>query len=163
MNTEFGLPIFFRIFFDPNSAIPNQTEELEAGSPLSGDLISVILRINYPYDVRRILQLKPHYFRIFQAQYASPNDIPDVTAKRYRGLKNTYQMLQFQALSIAAANNLRNLDINQRKCRFSDESNLPISRIYTYNICLMNCRRNLAIELCKCVPHFYPIIGKLNL
>ncbi|XP_017042710.1 acid-sensing ion channel 5-like [Drosophila ficusphila] len=46
--------------------------------------------------------------------------------------------------------------IAMRKCRFHHESNLTHFPFYTKNICLQECRINLAYERCKCIPHFYP-------
>uniref|UniRef100_A0A182ILU4 Amiloride-sensitive sodium channel n=1 Tax=Anopheles atroparvus TaxID=41427 RepID=A0A182ILU4_ANOAO len=46
--------------------------------------------------------------------------------------------------------------ISQRGCRFTYESNLTHYSIYTKDICLQECRIQLAYKLCGCIPHFYP-------
>ncbi|TMW49502.1 hypothetical protein DOY81_005421, partial [Sarcophaga bullata] len=44
----------------------------------------------------------------------------------------------------------------QRKCRFQYESEtLQTSPIYTFGLCLAECRLFLALRVCGCVPHFY--------
>ncbi|XP_058122437.1 sodium channel protein Nach [Anopheles ziemanni] len=46
--------------------------------------------------------------------------------------------------------------ISQRGCRFTYESNLTHYSIYTKDICLQECRIQMAYKLCGCIPHFYP-------
>lgn len=45
--------------------------------------------------------------------------------------------------------------ISQRSCRFHSESNLTHYKVYTKNLCMSQCRLDLAYRLCKCIPHFY--------
>lgn len=53
------------------------------------------------------------------------------------------------------------LSISQRQCRFTNEANsLSSSPVYSYNICQMECRRNMALQFCGCIPHFYRPNGK---
>lgn len=46
--------------------------------------------------------------------------------------------------------------ISQRKCRFNSESNLTHYDFYSKNLCLSECRLNLAMKHCGCIPFFYP-------
>ncbi|XP_016974859.2 acid-sensing ion channel 5 [Drosophila rhopaloa] len=58
---------------------------------------------------------------------------------------------------IIAENNLeRHTTVTMRKCRFHHESNLTHFPFYTKNVCMQECRINLAYKMCKCIPHFYP-------
>ncbi|XP_052852124.1 acid-sensing ion channel 5 isoform X3 [Drosophila gunungcola] len=58
---------------------------------------------------------------------------------------------------ITADDNLeRQTTITMRKCRFYHESNLTHFPFYTRNVCMQECRINLAYRICKCIPHFYP-------
>ncbi|CAD7086027.1 unnamed protein product [Hermetia illucens] len=51
----------------------------------------------------------------------------------------------------------RRTTIEQRGCRFHQESNLTyFKRVYTKNLCNQECRIGFALEKCKCIPHFYP-------
>ncbi|KDR13715.1 Sodium channel protein Nach [Zootermopsis nevadensis] len=54
-----------------------------------------------------------------------------------------------------ATDDVRNLRVDHRKCRFRDESNLAISDIYSVNLCQSQCRAEMAIRLCGCAPFFY--------
>ncbi|XP_017075015.2 uncharacterized protein LOC108110458 [Drosophila eugracilis] len=58
---------------------------------------------------------------------------------------------------IIAEDNLeKDTTVTMRKCRFQHESNLTHFPFYTRTICQQECRLNLAYEICKCIPHFYP-------
>lgn len=46
--------------------------------------------------------------------------------------------------------------ISQRGCRFPEESNLTHYRYYTRRLCFSECRIQLAMKYCGCIPHFYP-------
>lgn len=54
----------------------------------------------------------------------------------------------------------RQLSIRQRRCVFANEQPLETSPVYTYSACMRQCRMRLCRSFCKCVPHFYPAIGK---
>ena len=50
--------------------------------------------------------------------------------------------------------------ISQRGCRFHSESNLTHYKVYSKMLCQSECRLNLAMKYCKCIPWFYPNKGK---
>ncbi|KAJ9590221.1 hypothetical protein L9F63_016671, partial [Diploptera punctata] len=54
-----------------------------------------------------------------------------------------------------ASPELRQLYPVQRNCRFQDEIENTKSPIYSYNICKMECRKQMAKQYCDCVPFFY--------
>ncbi|XP_017866050.1 PREDICTED: uncharacterized protein LOC108615789 [Drosophila arizonae] len=94
------------------------------------------------------------------------------------GNKSTYH-IQFMLNSISAENEVRNVPIAYRKCRYIDENNLkyyavgvvhiyfapssPASYTILYytlqpyhpSLCRMECRINRALALCHCKPFFY--------
>ncbi|XP_075225732.1 pickpocket protein 19-like [Lycorma delicatula] len=86
----------------------------------------------------------------------SPFEMPEVRAKNYVVVTMMERDTTFHFLETVASKELRSLTPEQRKCRFIDEPlkhwNIPK---YSYNICLMECRRSLAYKLCSCAPHFY--------
>lgn len=63
-----------------------------------------------------------------------------------------------------ATEEVRQLHVDHRRCRFLDESNLEVSPFYTVNLCYGQCRAKLAIKLCGCAPFFYVGVqqGKVN-
>lgn len=53
------------------------------------------------------------------------------------------------------------LSISQRQCRFTNEAEtMASSPVYSYNLCKIECRKQLAIQKCGCIPHFYRATGK---
>lgn len=68
----------------------------------------------------------------------------------------TYTALQFDALAITANPNIRDLLFRQRRCRFSDESNLPhFPTIYSYSLCKFECEIQSYYRWCRCIPFIY--------
>lgn len=64
---------------------------------------------------------------------------------------------EFETLSIEiiTTKDFRETYISQRGCRFHTESNLTHYAVYSKNLCMSECRLELAYKLCKCIPHFY--------
>ncbi|XP_066907455.1 sodium channel protein Nach isoform X2 [Halyomorpha halys] len=68
--------------------------------------------------------------------------------------------LDICALSTYSTEATRTLSVQQRKCRFIEESNLEISPVYSYRLCQSECRMHLSLKLCGCIPYFYRNTGK---
>ncbi|CAH1407456.1 unnamed protein product [Nezara viridula] len=68
--------------------------------------------------------------------------------------------LDTNVLSIYSTDATRKLSVQQRKCRFMDESNLETSPVYSYRLCQSECRMHLSLKLCGCIPYFYRNSGK---
>ena len=70
-----------------------------------------------------------------------------------------FSVLLFLKDFFSASGKLRDLQIQQRKCLFYDESNenLPV---YSVNICNSICKAQQAIAMCGCRPYFYPFMSK---
>ncbi|KAJ0175159.1 hypothetical protein K1T71_009300 [Dendrolimus kikuchii] len=60
-----------------------------------------------------------------------------------------------QISSTRTSEDLHDLSINLRKCRFHYERYYQRYPFYTYNVCLLECRIKMILKLCGCVPHFY--------
>ncbi|XP_044730503.1 sodium channel protein Nach-like [Chrysoperla carnea] len=70
--------------------------------------------------------------------------------------------LEFSIKETYTTENARQLSIHQRKCVFPDEIQIKSEpgNIYTYNACTRQCRIDLALHYCGCIPFFYaPIEG----
>ncbi|XP_017960637.1 sodium channel protein Nach [Drosophila navojoa] len=63
----------------------------------------------------------------------------------------------FKVLETVASNNLRELSVEQRKCVFNDEETSNL-KVYSKSLCLARCRAIMALEMCNCVPFFYPFV-----
>ncbi|XP_017073111.1 sodium channel protein Nach [Drosophila eugracilis] len=63
----------------------------------------------------------------------------------------------FKVLETVASKNLRQLSVAQRKCVFNNEETSNL-KIYSKSLCLARCRAVMALEMCNCVPFFYPYV-----
>ena len=72
-----------------------------------------------------------------------------------KSVANCTVTMNLQMSELIATQAVRDLNINRRKCRFYDESNLKISRLYSMSLCHTQSRIDLAVEKCACAPFFY--------
>ncbi|XP_017078185.1 uncharacterized protein LOC108112606 [Drosophila eugracilis] len=56
---------------------------------------------------------------------------------------------------ILSGNDVRNLPLAYRKCRYKDENNLEYYSPYYQSLCRLECRIKWALSLCNCKPFFY--------
>jgi len=97
-----------------------------------------------------VLQYYVHYSK----------EVPNIVDKYYEVQEGMERDTTFTFWEMISAPELRRLSPSQRRCRFMDEPMDNTIPVYSYNVCRMICRRNLALKLCKCTPHFYPYPGK---
>lgn len=86
-------------------------------------------------------------------------EVPNIVDKYYSVTENMERDTTFTFWEMTSAPELRRLSPSQRRCRFMDEPMDNTIPVYSYNVCRMICRRNLALKLCKCIPHFYAYPG----
>lgn len=55
---------------------------------------------------------------------------------------------------------VRDVSIQQRNCRFMEESNLDVYPFYSYSACCVQCRKDAQLKTCKCAHHLMPNTGK---
>lgn len=82
-----------------------------------------------------------------------------------RSVGYTKEAYEFEAYSIEIITTKQFRDdtfISQRGCRFHSESNLTHYKVYSKLLCLSECRVNLAMKVCGCIPYFYPNKSKLT-
>lgn len=72
---------------------------------------------------------------------------------------NQTDSIDLQMELTLAEEEVRNLPINFRKCRFEDENNLLYFKTYMQTHCYVECRITEALKLCNCKPFFY-VIGE---
>lgn len=87
----------------------------------------------------------------------SPYDTINVA----RSIGYTQDAFEFETLSIEiiTTKDIKETFISQRGCRFHWESNLTHYTVYSKNLCMSECRLELAYARCGCIPHFYPNKG----
>lgn len=87
-------------------------------------------------------------------------EVPNIVDKYYEVQEGMERDTTFTFWEMISAPELRRLNPSQRRCRFMDEPMDNTIPVYSYNVCRMICRRNLALKMCKCIPHFYPHPGR---
>lgn len=56
---------------------------------------------------------------------------------------------------------VRSLSHKDRKCIFPEENSVNFSSEYNFWACMTECRMRVTLELCKCIPFYYPHIREL--
>jgi hypothetical protein len=72
-----------------------------------------------------------------------------------------YNIIALSATRVDADDNMKNLNADDRKCLFSEESSdLKIYKNYTYTNCLFECGLHAAVKKYKCIPWYFPSVGE---
>ncbi|KAL5273579.1 hypothetical protein ACFFRR_000373 [Megaselia abdita] len=108
--------------------------------PLDGEIYAQIINLSTSYDV---------YFH-------SAGEIPDITKKKYTFPESDYTTVELVALEIFTDKKARDFTIKQRSCRFRHEAeDMMTVPVYSFGLCLMECRMKFTLKMCNCIPHFY--------
>ncbi|KAE8743248.1 hypothetical protein FOCC_FOCC011128 [Frankliniella occidentalis] len=84
----------------------------------------------------------------------SPYEIPDSASKPFTVHSRQERDTTVRFLETVADPALRQLSKRQRRCQFFNEGKKPYP-VYSYNLCMMTCRRKMAVRYCGCAPFFY--------
>ena len=52
--------------------------------------------------------------------------------------------------------NLKSYTFRRRKCYYSNERHLRFFKFYTMELCKLECLTNYTLNLCGCVPYYFP-------
>ncbi|KAL7738280.1 hypothetical protein ACLKA6_006611 [Drosophila palustris] len=108
--------------------------------PLDGEIYAQIINLSTAYDV---------YFH-------GAGDVPSISKQRYTFPESDYTTVELIALEIYTNEEARAFTTKQRKCRFQYEADgMQTVPIYSFGLCLSECRMFFALRICGCVPHFY--------
>ena len=104
--------------------------------------------------IRRMSKSMPRSFRMSLSTMADYYDF----SSTYQIIKPGYHTIwKIQAMEIAPANDLHELPVDKRNCRFPDEaSELNIFKVYSKKACLLECHIKKASEVCQCHPWYIP-------
>lgn len=50
----------------------------------------------------------------------------------------------------------REVSVEQRNCRYSDENILDVHHYYSYSACSVQCRKDKQLRVCNCTSHLMP-------
>ncbi|KPU76597.1 uncharacterized protein Dana_GF13278 [Drosophila ananassae] len=108
--------------------------------PLDGEIYAQIINLSTAYDV---------YFH-------GAGDVPSISKQRYTFPESDYTTVELIALEIYTNEEARAFNTKQRSCRFNYEAEDMLTvPIYSFGLCLSECRLFFALRVCGCVPHFY--------
>ncbi|XP_044317833.1 sodium channel protein Nach isoform X2 [Drosophila rhopaloa] len=108
--------------------------------PLDGEIYAQIINLSTAYDV---------YFH-------GAGDVPSISKQRYTFPESDYTTVEIMALEIYTNEEARAFSAKQRSCRFIYEAEDMLTvPIYSFGLCLSECRMFFALQVCGCVPHFY--------
>ncbi|CAH1173544.1 unnamed protein product [Phaedon cochleariae] len=81
---------------------------------------------------------------------------PQITSKSSFEIGSSEEMeVDYKMIETDSSPDIRSLKPSQRNCRFEDEPFAADMGVYSTATCQMTCRKQLAIKLCGCKPHFY--------
>ncbi|KAH8401874.1 hypothetical protein KR009_008347 [Drosophila setifemur] len=108
--------------------------------PLDGEIYAQIINLSTAYDV---------YFH-------GAGDVPSISKQRYTFPESDYTTVELIALEIYTNEEARAFNTKQRSCRFNYEAEDMLTvPIYSFGLCLSECRMFFALRVCGCIPHFY--------
>ncbi|KAH8252784.1 hypothetical protein KR032_001892 [Drosophila birchii] len=108
--------------------------------PLDGEIYAQIINLSTAYDV---------YFH-------GAGDVPSISKQRYTFPESDYTTVELIALEIYTNEEARAFNTKQRSCRFNYEAeDMMTVPIYSFGLCLSECRMFFALRVCGCIPHFY--------
>ncbi len=156
--TEFG------ICFSANNILSSNLSTLVLlENKISKSIDSKIMKANL-YDGRTTYKFQGYgdFFQIFvHSPYETMNIARPFISNNLAGVTIEVTV---RSAEIITTNDFRETTISQRGCRFHSESNLTNFKVYTKNLCMSQCRIDLALEMCQCIPHYYAFhyTGKLE-
>lgn len=55
---------------------------------------------------------------------------------------------------------VRQIEVERRKCRFPDENYLDVAKLYTFESCKLQCQKNEHMSLYNCTHLYMPFASK---
>ncbi|XP_059055766.1 sodium channel protein Nach-like [Achroia grisella] len=106
------------------------------------------------YDRDFFIQISD-YANVYKVYIHHPDEIATSTTPSYIVNNEGFTYFGVQVRSTRASSKLRDIPLSYRNCRFFDEPVGERYPVYSYNHCMLECRIQMIIKLCGCVPHFY--------
>lgn len=90
------------------------------------------------------------------------NDFPDMAVVAALVQPGEELRLAVNPEAITSAFEVRHMDVQQRKCWFDNEIDLILAERYSFESCMVECKAAHAIELCHCLPYYFPLHSELK-
>lgn len=95
----------------------------------------------------------------------SEEDVPHFSIQETDKINTVYGFAEEFYIKINRISNqeeVHDVDIPKRSCRFPNENYINIYPVYSVSACLVNCRRNLQLQLCNCTSYYMPNGGRFQ-
>jgi len=86
-------------------------------------------------------------------------DTLEYQQSRINAKLSTSVQYDFTAISSNIALEVNKMSMKQRNCKFRENGSLKTWPIYSARMCLIECRHQIIIQYCRCLPHFARPIG----
>ncbi|XP_046737738.1 pickpocket protein 28-like [Diprion similis] len=83
-----------------------------------------------------------------------PNDLPQLNSWWYNFKEVAVVDIRVAVQQTESSDELRQLSKSQRECNFPEDGELKMWPVYTYNMCILECRYNFIKGRCGCYPYF---------
>lgn len=81
---------------------------------------------------------------------------PDYKYKITLGQQRTYSVVKREVVN---EDNVRNVEIEKRNCRYLDENYLTVQKYYSHVGCILEQRKAAHFKYCNCTHHLMPNSG----
>ncbi|CAK1542136.1 unnamed protein product [Leptosia nina] len=114
------------------------------------------------YDRDFFIQISK-YADIFKVYIHSPDEIITGTTSSFTVDMEAAISFGLSVWTTRISEELRQMPLAIRKCRFINEATSARYPIYSYSHCILECRIDVIKTLCGCVPHFYKPLAHENI
>ncbi|XP_023290277.1 pickpocket protein 19-like [Orussus abietinus] len=104
-----------------------------------------------------IMSIKNHDIRV---SLFHPNEVLEFKDDHYHVPPITLLSLTLIITETSSSERVRKLSVPQRECKYLQDGGLNMWPVYSYKMCILECRYDIIRKLCGCYPHFArPIPG----
>ncbi|XP_055710278.1 sodium channel protein Nach [Phlebotomus papatasi] len=86
-------------------------------------------------------------------------DVPHLATPKSEILPVTPHISYYRQISMKNIENdpeTRDVNVEQRNCRYPDENVLNVHEYYSYSACSVQCRKDAQLKICNCTSHLMP-------
>ncbi|PSN43586.1 hypothetical protein C0J52_16722 [Blattella germanica] len=101
-----------------------------------------------------------------EVMWFSNEEIPTFNTEKNKRIRLTEGITNYVFITVAEVDNdegVRNVEIAKRKCKFPNENKgLTLFKEYSFSTCLLECRKNIELEICNCTSPLLPGCNDTN-
>lgn len=124
---------------------------------ISGAGEDVSLRVFVDVEPQNYLSAK-RFFYGTEIIIHDPEDFPEKSLLTAFSQPGTDVSIAVLPSVVATEKDVKSLPVNLRFCRFEYERPLQITKKYSFQSCITECRAITIFKTCGCIPFFYPAL-----